>query len=126
MDVIRPIGEKGTKAILSIVKGVEERLSTIEEEGGGYTHPSYPERASGLYKVTVDALGHVSDATAVEKADISALGIPEQDTTYGEATTETAGLMSAADKAKLDGLPDDGSVILPTTAGTVVGSIWLE
>lgn len=45
-----------------------------------YTHPSYTARSSGLYKVTVDAMGHVSGATAVSKADITALGIPGTDT----------------------------------------------
>lgn len=45
-----------------------------------YTHPSYTARSSGLYKVTVDATGHVSGATAVSKADITALGIPGTDT----------------------------------------------
>lgn len=65
-----------------------------------YTHPSYAAKTAGLYKITVDALGHVSAATAVTKADITALGIPS-----GSAATSTAaGLMSAADKAKLDGM----------------------
>ena len=46
-----------------------------------------------------------SDAVAtVTKGDITALGIPGQDTTYPEATTAKAGLMSAADKSKLDGM----------------------
>ena len=35
-----------------------------------YTHPSYTEKASGLYKITVDSLGHVSAATAVTGADL--------------------------------------------------------
>lgn len=47
-----------------------------------YTHPTYTAKSSGLYKVTVDGTGHVSGATAVTKADITALGIPAQDTTY--------------------------------------------
>ena len=45
-----------------------------------YTHPSYTAKASGLYKITTDATGHVSAATAVAKADITALGIPAKDT----------------------------------------------
>lgn len=45
-----------------------------------YTHPAYTAQASGLYKVTVDATGHVSAVTAVVKADITALGIPASDT----------------------------------------------
>lgn len=41
-----------------------------------YTHPTYVSRASGLYKTTVDGTGHVSAVTVVQKADITALGIP--------------------------------------------------
>lgn len=70
-----------------------------------YTHPTHTPKASGLYKVTVDAEGHVSAAEAVAKTDITALGIPAQDTTYTDVTAGGAsGLMSGADKTKLDGL----------------------
>ena len=41
-----------------------------------YTHPSYTARASGLYKITVDNTGHVSDVASVQKSDITDLGIP--------------------------------------------------
>lgn len=73
------------------------------------------QKTSGLYKVTVDASGHVSAAAAVTKADITALGIPAQDTntTYGLATTTADGLMSKTDKTKLDEL---GDVVAITTA----------
>ena len=81
------------------------KLNGIEAGANKYTHPSYTPQASGLYKVTVDATGHVSAAAAVEKGDITALGIPGQDTTYQNATQSTAGLMSAADKTKLDNIP---------------------
>lgn len=70
-----------------------------------YTHPAHTAKASGLYKVTVDGEGHVSAAEAVAKGDITALGIPAQDTTYTDVTAGGAsGLMSGADKTKLDGL----------------------
>ena len=81
------------------------KLDGIEAGANKYTHPSYTPQASGLYKVTVDATGHVSAAAAVEKGDITALGIPAQDTTYENATQSKAGLMSAADKTKLDNIP---------------------
>ena len=45
-------------------------------------HPTYTSKSSGLYKIAVDGTGHVSGATAVTKDDITALGIPAQDTTY--------------------------------------------
>lgn len=41
-----------------------------------YTHPSHTGAKEGLYKITVDNLGHVSKATPVEKDDITGLGIP--------------------------------------------------
>lgn len=80
------------------------KLAGIAEGANKYVHPSYTAKTSGLYKVTVDAIGHVSAVAAVTKGDITALGIPGQDTTYPEATTAKAGLMSAADKSKLDGM----------------------
>lgn len=52
-----------------------------------YTHPSYTAKSSGLYKVTVDSTGHVKATSAVTKSDITALGIPGQDTN----TTYTLG-----------------------------------
>ena len=38
--------------------------------------------ASGLYKITTNSEGHVIAVVAVSKSDITALGIPAQDTTY--------------------------------------------
>ena len=82
------------------------KLDGIATGANKYTHPSYTNRASGLYKITVDTTGHVSAATAVTKNDITALGIPGQDTntTYAPATDDTDGLMSAEDKTKLNGI----------------------
>ena len=51
-----------------------------------YTPPTYTAYTSGLYKITTNTLGHVSSATTVAKADITALGIPAQDTTYSAGT----------------------------------------
>ena len=82
----------------------KNKLAGLAEGANKYVHPSYTAKAGGLYKVTVDATGHVSAAAAVTKEDITALGIPGSDTKYGNATTTNAGLMSAADKTKLDGL----------------------
>lgn len=68
--------------------------------GSNYQHPSHTAHNSGLYKITIDGLGHVSDATAVTKEDITSLGIP----TYEEATISTSGLMSSSDKIKMNRL----------------------
>ena len=78
------------------------KLDGIATGANKYVHPAYTAKDAGLYKVTVDATGHVSAATAVVKADITALGIPATNTTYSKATTSADGLMSSTDKAKLD------------------------
>lgn len=95
------IAEGATKVEASETNG---NIKINGAETTVYTHPAYTQQASGLYKVAVDASGHVSAVAAVAKADITGLGIPAQDTTYTAATTEAAGLMSAADKTKLDGI----------------------
>lgn len=61
------------------------KLSGIAEGANKYTHPSYTTRTKGLYKITVDATGHVS---AVEEV--------------GVASTTADGLMSKTDKANVD------------------------
>ena len=43
--------------------------------------------ANGLYKITTNAQGHVTAATAVQKGDITKLGIPAQDTVYTHPTS---------------------------------------
>lgn len=83
----------------------KNKLSGVAEGANKYVHPSYTAQKSGLYKVTVDASGHVSATTAVAKADITVLGIPAQDTTYSNMTAATA---SAAGKAGLVPAPAAG------------------
>lgn len=94
----------------------KSKLNGIAAGANNYTHPSYTAKSSGFYKVTVDASGHVSAVTAVTKADITGLGIPAQDTTYSAASQSAAGLMSAADKTKLDGIATGANKITVDTA----------
>lgn len=56
------------------------KLNGIAEKANLYVHPSHTAYAEGLYKMTVNVLGHVTKATSVTKGDITALGIPGQDT----------------------------------------------
>lgn len=60
----------------------KNKLKAIAAEANKYVHPTYTAHSSGLYKITVDATGHVSSVTLVTKDDITALGIPAQDTVY--------------------------------------------
>lgn len=96
-----------------------------------YTHATAKGAAfaSGLYKITTNAQGHVTAATAVEKSDITGLGIPAQDTTYNAATTNTAGLMSVSDKTKLDAITDSADSVsfsASATSGNKVGTITIN
>lgn len=63
----------------------KEKLEGIETGANKYIHPSYNVCTSGLYKITVDEFGHVSNVVSVSKDDIVGLGIPAQDTTYEDA-----------------------------------------
>lgn len=87
------------------------KLDGVAEGANQYTHPTHTPNGSGLYKITVDNLGHVSAVTPVTKNDILALGINgEEAPTYDVATQTEHGLMSSADKTKLDGLPTNDSL----------------
>lgn len=97
------------------------KLNGIASGANNYVHPSYTSRASGLYKIVVDATGHISQAAAVTKADITALGIPAQDTTYsnmGGATASAAGkaglVPAPAAGKQLSFLRGDGTWVVPT------------
>ena len=83
-----------------------------------YTHPAYTPKDSGLYKITVDASGHVSAVAAVAKADITALGIPGTAYSHPTHTAHTAGIY----KITVDSL---GHVSAATTAakGDLTGII---
>lgn len=92
-----------------------------------YTHATDSNRlttakSEGLYKIATTAEGHVKSVTAVAKSDITGLGIPAQDTTYSAATQSAAGLMSAADKTKLDGVATGAEVNQNAFSNVVVGS----
>lgn len=80
------------------------KLKGIDEGANKYTHPSHTSRASGLYKITVDSLGHVTAVSAVQKSDITGLGIPGSNTTYSLASAYNNGLMSSDQYSKLSGI----------------------
>ena len=92
-----------------------------------YSHPTHPAKDSGLYKITVDGLGHVSAATLVTKDDIKPLApdltvaqsgselAQDINITYNgvtstarllSATNTEAGLLSSNNKKKLEGIAE--------------------
>lgn len=100
---------------------LKTKLEGIADNANKYIHPGHTAYAEGLYKVTVDALGHLTKATAVTKADITALGIPGQDTHDWASITGKPGSFTPASHThddryyteseidqKLSGLPTSG------------------
>ena len=84
------IADATTSASGLMTAGMVSKLNGIASGANAYSHPTYTSRAAGLYKITVDGTGHVSATTAVGKSDITALGIPGQDTTYRVFAKATA------------------------------------
>lgn len=96
------ISEGATKVEASETNG---NIKINGEETTVYTHPTTTAVGAGFKKVGNDDKGHVVLGADVTKQDIVALGIPAQDTTYSDVVAGGAsGLMSGADKTKLDGI----------------------
>lgn len=70
----------------------KNKLDGIADGANNYIHPDYTAKTNGLYKVTIDEKGHVSETSSVTKADITALGIPGENTAYGTATDKALGV----------------------------------
>lgn len=86
---------KGTFVAQVSGKGLSTNDYTTAEKNklaglSNYTHPTYTSHDLGLYKVKIDGTGHVSSTANVVKSDITALGIPSQDTTYSDMTGATS------------------------------------
>ena len=102
---IRSLSVSGKTITITYGDGTTGTITT-QDTDTKYTHPAYTAQTSGLYKITVDATGHVSAVTAVTKSDITALGIPGSNTTYSNMTAATA---DAAGKAGLVPAPAAGN-----------------
>ena len=117
-------------AIGKLEKAMDGKSST------SHTHSSYVNQdAFSNVKVgdvtvaadsTTDTLTLVSgtNVTITPDATNDTITIAAKDTTYDAVTTSTSGLMSAADKTKLDGI-DSGAnkYTLPTASSTTLGGV---
>lgn len=122
--VIAAIEGKLTAALSTITAGsTNGHLDVNGTDVTVYTHPAHTAKSSGLYKITVDAEGHVSEAEAVTKQDITGLGIPAQDTTYQKATAAADGLMSKEHFAKVEGIAANATKV---EASATPGSIKIN
>ena len=79
------------------------------------------EFSSGLYKIATNAEGHVISATAVEKEDITALGIPATDTNTHYSSKNVVS-SSASSVVNTSSVIDNGDVCLNSVENGAVTS----
>lgn len=100
----------------------KEKLDGIDEGANNYVLPIATEEALGGVKVGYQQSGkNYPVQLSEEKAFVS---VPWENTTYEEATQSVSGLMSAADKTKLDNI-DEAGYSLPLASTTDRGGIKL-
>ena len=126
---IKPATNTGSGVMTSAQK---IKLDGIEVKANNYTHPTYTAATEGLYRITVDSLGHVSKTTPAinevssdgqytvigsnENNELFNLGGALQVVTQNNVTTIVAGdnsgiFAGTAEKAKADA---DGKIISAT------------
>lgn len=102
-----------------------------------YTHATNKGSAftSGLYKITTNNEGHVTEATAVTKADITALGIPAENTnTDTKVNVKNRGVIKSWLLADQQGSPSasavaheavaDPNIYMDTSAGAFAATSY--
>ena len=103
----------------------KKKLDGIATGANNYTYTLPNATSSVLGGVKIGSNISVSSGTiSLTKANVtSALGYtpPDTNTTYSAATTSTAGLMSAADKTKLDGI--NLASYLPLSGGNITDNV---
>ena len=89
-------------------------------------------------KLDIDSIAAVTAGTAsrvypvlLDKTGYLSVNVPWSNTTYGAATVNTAGLMSAADKTKLDNIADNAknttiSASAPLAASASTGAVTIS
>lgn len=95
-------------------------ISTKQDKSTAVTHTANTAVGSATKPVYIAADGEATSITHSINADVPA-NAKFTDTTYSDATQSAHGLMTAADKKKLDGI--DTSKYLPLAGGTMSGHI---
>lgn len=110
----------------------KQKLDGIASGANAYTHPS--SSAAGTKGATADVTGTDGATIKVPKITVDSLGhvtglseytYTSKNTTYSNATQSAAGLMTAADKKKVDELGTrafDSTEYLPLSGGTIAGN----
>lgn len=139
------LGAASTSAATTTANGLmsaadKAKLDSVQASANAYVHPASGVAAGSYRTVTVDANGHVTggsnpttlnDYGITDAAPSSHVGAGG--TAHASATSSMSGFMSAADKAKLDGIASgansyvhptsDGSKHVPATGTTSNGKV---
>ncbi len=139
------LGAASTSAATTTANGLmsaadKAKLDSVQASANAYVHPASGVAAGSYRTVTVDANGHVTggsnpttlnDYGITDAAPSSHVG--SGGTAHASASPTMAGFMSAADKAKLDGIgagannythpTSDGSLHVPATGTTSNGKV---
>lgn len=109
----------------------KNKLSGIEDGANKYIHPIYNARVSGLYKITVDRTGHVSDVSEVTKDDITGLGITDGTDAVTQANAYTDKAISEYEPYSIEvvnTLPESGEdrtfYLVPNESKTGYTKYW--
>lgn len=81
--------------------------SASSSSGSSYVHPKHTEHDIGFYKFSNDSLGHVDAAVTVNKKDITALGIPGENTKYELSKTGNTITLTGSDGSSSSVLDSD-------------------
>ena len=102
------------------------KLAGVEEKANNYSLPAATSSTLGGIKIG-DHITNTSGTISLTKENVTgALGYipPTTNTTYGTVTTSAAGLMSATDKAKLDGIAEKANnYTLPAASSSTLGGV---
>lgn len=108
-DTLKPNGSfalaEAEDITIRTADGGEERLpanlARVEDNAYAYTDAKVADLVGGAPE-TLDTLKEIADELAKNETAMEAITAAVQNHTHAEATAETAGFMSAADKASLD------------------------
>lgn len=112
--------KKGTKAKVNSAAVAEGTIYITTD-----THEMYVDSANSHDKIgTTYSLSKTGNTIKLTGSDGSSSSVPDTNTTYGNATTGAAGLMSAEDKQKLDGIATGANnYSLPTASASTLGGV---
>ncbi|BCK65729.1 hypothetical protein KAM338_23430 [Aeromonas caviae] len=139
------LGAASTSAATTTANGLmsaadKAKLDSVQASANAYVHPASGVAAGSYRTVTVDANGHVtggSNPTTLNDYGITdatpSSHVGSGGTAHASASPTMAGFMSAADKAKLDGIgagannythpTGDGNLHVPATGTTSNGKV---